>query len=74
LLGNGELKHVPAATNHCGNGFGKKHIHANDLLKGKKTILKPLKAMNSILFSRSYEGDVRPDQKEEKRREDTFVL
>jgi hypothetical protein len=44
------VKRVPAATN-----LGWRHIHGNDFLKDKKTVLKPLKAVFSIRFSRSYE-------------------
>jgi hypothetical protein len=31
------------------------HIYGNDFLKRQKTVLKPLKAVISIRFSRSYE-------------------
>jgi hypothetical protein len=52
------VKHVPAATN-----LRQMLICSNDSLKDKKTIVKHLKAVNSILFSRSYEGgQKRPEQ------------
>jgi hypothetical protein len=49
------VKHIPAATNYRGNGFGTKHIYVNDFLKDRKTVLKPLEAVIPIRFSRSYE-------------------
>jgi hypothetical protein len=44
------MKHVPAATN-----LGQRHIHGNDFLKDKMTVLKPLNELISIRFSQSYE-------------------
>jgi hypothetical protein len=44
------VKHVPAATD-----LGQRHIHCNDFLEERKTLLKPSEAVMSIRFSRRYE-------------------